>query len=88
MTRRVAALARDLFGDDRVVTLKPNMGGEDFSAFMEKAPGTFFFTGAGNPSRGIVEPHHHPRFDIDESSLDQSLRLFVAVAIDVLGVKR
>ena len=88
VTRRVAALARDLFGDDRVVTLKPNMGGEDFSAFMEKAPGTFFFTGAGNPSRGIVEPHHHPRFDIDESSLDQSLRLFVAVAIDVLGVKR
>ncbi len=88
VTQRVAALARELFGEDRVVTLAPNMGGEDFSAFMEKAPGTFFFTGARNASRRIVEPHHHPKFDIDEKSLDQSLRLFVAVALDVLGTKR
>jgi amidohydrolase len=85
VTARVAAVARQLFGDARVVTLPPNMGGEDFSAFLEKAPGTFFYTGGGNVARGIVHPHHHPRFDIDESSLDLSLRLFVAVALDVLG---
>ena len=85
VTARVAAVARRLFGEERVVTLPPNMGGEDFSAFLEKAPGTFFYTGAGNVSRGIVYPHHHPRFDIDETSLDQSLKLFVAVALDVLG---
>lgn len=85
VTARVAAVARRLFGEERVATLPPNMGGEDFSAFLEKAPGTFFYTGAGNVSRGIVYPHHHPRFDIDETSLDQSLKLFVAVALDVLG---
>jgi amidohydrolase len=85
VTARVAETARRLFGEERVVTLPPNMGGEDFSAFMEKAPGTFFYTGGGNVERGIVHPHHHPRFDIDESSLDLSLRLFVAVGLDVLG---
>jgi amidohydrolase len=88
VTERVEAIARELFGEKRVVTLPPNMGGEDFSAFMEKAPGTFFFTGARNETRKIVEPHHHPKFDIDETSLDMSLRLFVAVALDVLGPNR
>ncbi|MEZ4458084.1 MAG: amidohydrolase, partial [Gemmatimonadales bacterium] len=85
VTGRVAAVARRLFGDERVVTMPPNMGGEDFSAFLEKAPGTFFYTGAGNAERGLKGPHHHPKFDIDESSLDLSLRLFVAVALDVLS---
>lgn len=85
VTARVAAIARSLFGEERVVTLKPTMGGEDFSAFLEKAPGTFFYTGAGSVARGIVYPHHHPKFDIDETSLDMSLRLFVAVALDTLG---
>jgi amidohydrolase len=85
VTARVAAVARRLFGESRVVTLPPNMGGEDFSAFLEKAPGTFFYTGGGNAARGIVHPHHHPKFDIDETSLDLSLRLFVGVALDVLG---
>jgi amidohydrolase len=85
VTARVAEVAKRLFGEERVVTLPPNMGGEDFSAFLEKAPGTFFYTGGGNVARGIVHPHHHPRFDIDETSLDLSLRLFVAVALDVLG---
>ncbi|MEZ4457762.1 MAG: hypothetical protein R2882_14620 [Gemmatimonadales bacterium] len=58
---------------------------EDFSAFLEKAPGTFFWVGAGNAERGLNGLHHYPKSDIDESSLDLSLRLFVAVALDVLG---
>lgn len=44
----------------------PHMGGEDFAYYLEKVPGTFFFTGA------MLEepyPHHHPRFDIDERAL-------------------
>ncbi|MBM4187513.1 MAG: amidohydrolase [Gemmatimonadetes bacterium] len=88
VTARVAAVARTLFGDERVVTLEPTMGGEDFSAYLEKAPGTFFYTGAGAAARGITYPHHHPKFDIDETSLDMSLKLFVAVALDVLGPDR
>lgn len=33
--------ALHLFGNERVVKLEPSMGGEDFSAYLRKAPGCF-----------------------------------------------
>jgi amidohydrolase len=53
------------------------MGGEDFSAFQQKAPGTYFVTGAGNRNKGIIYPHHHPRFTIDEDALEIGAKMFV-----------
>ena len=60
------------------------MGGEDFSAYQQKAPGVFAFIGARNEQAGIVQPHHHPRFDIDERSLDIGLRYLTAATLDLL----
>ncbi|GGK19298.1 N-acyl-L-amino acid amidohydrolase [Deinococcus malanensis] len=74
-------VVRDTLGSQ--VTLhegKPNMGGEDFSAYLTKAPGTFVLIGAGNAEEGIIAPHHHPRFTIDERALDHGMQLFVAAA--------
>jgi amidohydrolase len=45
------------------------MGGEDFSYYLKKIPGTFFFTGAKPPSAEPSYPHHHPKFDIDEKAM-------------------
>ncbi|WP_343216712.1 amidohydrolase [Deinococcus aestuarii] len=59
---------------------KPNMGGEDFSAYLTKAPGTFILIGAGNVEQGITAPHHHPRFTVDERALDHGVELYVAAA--------
>lgn len=67
-------------GPDALVDAIPTMGGEDFSAYQQRAPGAFFFIGARNEERGIVHPHHHERFDIDERALDYGTRLFVAAA--------
>ena len=67
-------------GPDALVEATPTMGGEDFSAYQQRAPGAFFFIGARNEARGIVHPHHHARFDIDERALDYGTRLFVAAA--------
>lgn len=67
-------------GPDALVDAIPTMGGEDFSAYQQRAPGAFFFIGARNEARGIVHPHHHERFDIDERALDYGTRLFVAAA--------
>jgi len=86
VTRDVAAVIEDVCGRDALVTLRPTMGGEDFSAFLQKAPGTFFFIGAANASRGIVMPHHHPRFDIDEGALETGVRIFVEVARRFNGI--
>jgi amidohydrolase len=47
---------------------EPSMGGEDFAYYLQKVPGTFFFTGA-KPLNGEGYPHHHPKFDIDEKGM-------------------
>lgn len=45
------------------------MGGEDFAYYLERVPGTFFFTGAKNPEWSYTFPHHHPKFDFDERAM-------------------
>lgn len=72
---RQAACA--VLGDEHVEKMKPIMGGEDFSYYLQKVPGAFVFIGAGNPEKGAEYPHHHPRFDIDEASM--------LVSAEVLG---
>lgn len=48
---------------------EPQMGGEDFAYYLQKVPGTFFFTGAKPTYRTENYPHHHPKFDIDEKAM-------------------
>ena len=45
------------------------LGGEDFSRFLQKAPGTFYFLGTGNPVKGCVYPNHSSKFKVDEDVL-------------------
>jgi amidohydrolase len=72
-------------GSEALVEAVPTMGGEDFSAYQQKVPGSFFFIGARNEERGITNPHHHECFDIDERALDSGTRIFVAAAVEMLG---
>lgn len=72
--RRVAA---EVVGREQVWEAEPVMGGEDFAFYLEKVPGTFAFIGAGNEQKGIVAPHHHPEFDIDEDALAIGTELMV-----------
>jgi amidohydrolase len=72
-------------GEAALVEHPPVMGGEDFSAYGERAPAAFFWVGSGNEELGTTWPHHHPRFDIDESALRRGAAVFVRTALDVLG---
>lgn len=56
-------------GADEVIDLPPTMGGEDFSYFSLERPGMFFMVGVQNEEKGIVWPHHHPKFDLDEEGM-------------------
>lgn len=85
LTSRLAGLVEREFGAATLHTLRPSMGGEDFSAFQQKAPGVFAFVGAGNVEAGISFPHHHPRFQIDERSLDLGLRYLLVATLDLLA---
>ncbi len=53
------------------------MGGEDMSFFLQEVPGCYFFLGSANPDRGLAYPHHHPRFDFDETALGFGVEMFV-----------
>ena len=52
------------------------MGGEDMSFFLREVPGCYFFLGAANADLGLDYPHHHPRFDFDETVLGTGVEIF------------
>ncbi|MBV7507587.1 amidohydrolase [Bacillus sp. sid0103] len=85
LTKTVEACIMDEFGRDFIEYGEAAMGGEDFSAYLVKAPGCFIPVGAGNTAKGIVYPHHHPRFNIDEDSLEHGVRIFVSLTKKILG---
>ncbi len=53
------------------------MGGEDMAFFLQKVPGCYFFLGSANPAKNLIYPHHHPRFDFDETALGMGVEIFV-----------
>ena len=63
----------------------PNMGGEDFSYFMEKVRGCYIRLGVRAKDRESF-PAHSSKFDIDEAVLPIGARFFYQVAL-VAGTK-
>ncbi|UOY87167.1 M20 family metallopeptidase [Bacillus glycinifermentans] len=80
----VRTCAKQVVGEEAVIELAPNMIGEDFSYYLERVPGSFFFTGAGNEHTGAVYPHHHPKFDIDEKGMLNAAKILVSSALEFL----
>ncbi|MDI3475004.1 MAG: hypothetical protein PWQ79_216 [Thermococcaceae archaeon] len=62
----------------------PTMGAEDFSFYLQKVPGAFLALGIRNEEKGIVYPHHHPKFDVDEDVLHLGTAMEVALAFEFL----
>ncbi len=80
-TQYARALAERIAGSDRVADVPKLMGAEDFSFFAERVPACFFTIGSnGGPQSAW--PHHHARFDIDESALQTGVRMMTALALD------
>lgn len=78
---RMAAIVREsAFGvvetPAGVVPECQTMGAEDMSFFLQAVPGCYFFLGAANAGLGLDYPHHHPRFDFDETALCVGVELF------------
>ncbi|MBD1945000.1 amidohydrolase [Coleofasciculus sp. FACHB-712] len=69
LTQLVETSAKEAWGSDRVqILLEPSLGAEDFSMYLEHAPGTMFRLGVGYPDRKNY-PLHHPQFEVDESAI-------------------
>jgi amidohydrolase len=76
--------AADILGADKLDTTYRTTGGEDFSAVLEQVPGNFFFLGARSDER-TGNPHHNPRFDIDEACLPQGVAILCDAAVRCLN---
>jgi len=57
------------------------MGSEDFSYYQKEVPGVFFFLGAGNRDKGTDNPHHSPRFNVDEDVLVYGVQMLAGFAL-------
>jgi carboxypeptidase Ss1 len=68
VAKRVFSILRTIKGT-RTIEKKPILGGEDFSRFLQEAPGVFYFLGTRNPQKGCVHPNHSSKFKVDEDVL-------------------
>lgn len=75
MSEYVASVVTSHFGGEVLAYVEPVMGGEDFSYYLERKPGSFIFVGMGGEKS--CYPHHHPRFDIDEDVIPTSTELLI-----------
>ncbi len=69
LTQLLQSSAEEAWGCDRVQVLpEPSLGAEDFSVYLEHAPGSMFRLGVGL-RRETNYPLHHPQFEVDESAI-------------------
>ena len=79
-TNRCVDIARQVLGEEQVVTPGPTfMGSEDFAFYAQQVPGVYCFLGNGNTPNV-----HHPMFVFDEANLPVGASYWVAVAQDYL----
>jgi amidohydrolase len=86
VTERVQAVAERMFPDAIHMKQYQTMGSEDMAFMMDEIPGCYFFVGSADSTRGLDAPHHHPKFDFDETALTHAAALMAAAAVDLLVV--
>ena len=69
LTQLLEASAKEAWGSDRVQILpEASLGAEDFSVYLQHAPGTMFRLGVGFKDKPNY-PLHHPQFEVDETAI-------------------
>ncbi len=76
-----ASVARQVAGEDRVMTeIPPVMGAEDFSFMLEARPGAFIFMGNGDTA-GL----HNPGYDFNDAALPYGMSYWAKIVETALG---
>lgn len=75
---REAAAA--VVGERNVVEQELTMGAEDMAFVLRKVPGCYVALGSSNRAKGRAEPHHSPRFDVDERCLAIGVEFWIRLA--------
>ena len=83
-TASVPSLLR-VYGKDKTLEVKPQMGAEDFALFAQKLPALYVRMGIRNEAKGILAQIHTPAFDIDEDVLPLGVRAMATLVWDYLA---
>ena len=69
LTQIIEESGREAWGSEHIEILtEPSLGAEDFSLYLQQAPGTMFRLGVGLPNQ-VNHPLHHPAFVVDEKAI-------------------
>ncbi|RIX49343.1 amidohydrolase [Paenibacillus nanensis] len=73
-------------GADSRVHAAPTLAGEDFSLYLERVPGCFFWLGSGpEHDAGQAYGLHHPKFTLNEACLPVGAAVLAAIVKRRLG---
>lgn len=72
-----------LYGEEAVPSLQPSLAGEDFSRFLQKYPGVYYWLGT-SVGQG-QKPLHNPAFRLNEDAFKYGITAMVNMALDTLN---
>lgn len=81
----VTSAGEKIVGAENFITLPKSMGGEDFSAFSEVKPGSYFILGGGTKDEGCGFMNHHPKFKVNEEAFKYGAAMHVQIVLDAIG---
>jgi amidohydrolase len=69
LTQLLETSAKEAWGTSGIqIIQEPSLGAEDFSVYLQQAPGSMFRLGVGFQDRHNY-PLHHPQFEVDEAAI-------------------
>lgn len=80
----IETTGKEMLGADKVHEIGKTLGAEDFSVFLEMAPGAMFTLGTQKKGHEKYMLHH-PKFDLDERALPIGAAMLVETAKRFLG---
>lgn len=85
LTARVACVGSEVLGKDKVIQLSAiSMGSEDFSVYMQQAPGCVFRLGTGTDEAQSHLALHNPEIRFGEKALLTGVNVVSSLALDYL----
>jgi amidohydrolase len=83
---RATGVLRNTLGLAGVLESAPSMPAEDFSLFLNRVPGLFFFLGITPRDKDplTVAANHSPLYDVDEGAFPTGVKALSALALDAL----
>lgn len=81
VTEKVTEILKTIDGTNTVET-DVLLGAEDFSRFLQIAPGTWYFLGTFNEKKGCIYPNHSSKFKVDEDVLKFGAASLAALALE------